>query len=192
MVAGRIKRLNGGEGGRDISRRNFLIAVLPYSHSPSASDGTLREFSPINLWRTRISSLSRIVVLDTLCRGTRTPQDRFLRLPAFDENRSGRDTRRSKKFLSDDLHVEANDRKSRFMSFTLMLTLWPLTYHFFAIDESYGALHHIGVHDATIRLIVRTRSIDENRLIIGQPKKESCPEESSFSTSRIKFESLSI
>lgn len=174
MVAGRIKRLNGEEGGRDISRRNFLIAVLPYSHSPSASDGTLREFSPINPWRTRISSLSRIVVLGTLCRGTRTPQDRFLRLPAFDENRSGRDTRRSKKFLSDDLHVEANDRKSRFMSFTLMLTLWPLTYHFFAIDESYGALHRIGVHDATIRLIVRTRST-KIVLSLASPRKKAVP-----------------
>ena len=90
---------------RDISRRNFLIAALPYSATLRAClDGTRREnFPPINpwwwRWWTRISSLSRIVVLGFVPRHAHNSPigDRFLfRLPAFDENRSGRerDTRR--------------------------------------------------------------------------------------------------
>lgn len=168
-------------------------------------DGTRREnFPPINpwwwRWWTRISSLSRIVVLGFVPRHAHNSPigDRFLfRLPAFDENRSGRERHSAKKFLSDDLHVEANDRKSRFMSFTLMLTLWPLTYHFFPHRwklrrAAYNRTHHgvATMHADAIRLIVRTRP--KIVLSLASPEKESCPGQSSFSTSPIKFESLSI
>lgn len=108
-----------------------------------------------------------------------------------------RERHSAKKFLSDDLHVEANDRKSRFMSFTLMLTLWPLTYHFFPHRwklrrAAYNRTHHgvATMHADAIRLIVRTRP--KIVLSLASPEKESCPGQSSFSTSPIKFESLSI
>lgn len=148
-------------------------------------DGTRREnFPPINpwwwwWWWTRISSLSRIVVLGFVPRHAHNSPigDRFLfRLPAFDENRSGRERHSAKKFLSDDLHVEANDRKSRFMSFTLMLTLWPLTYHFFphrwklrrACIQPHASWR---CHDARGRDTINRENSSENRLIIGQPRE---------------------
>lgn len=189
----RIKRLNeGGEGGgggeegkRYFAEKLFNCRAPLLSHSPSVSRwNSEREFPSDKSVMMTMMNANLFSFTDRCSRFCAAARAQLPDRGSIPLSTSGfrwkqvgeRERHSAKKFLSDDLHVEANDRKSRFMSFTLMLTLWPLTYHFFphrwklrrACIQPHASWR---CHDARGRDTINRENSSENRLIIGQPRE---------------------